>query len=674
MFPKIYYLTEPMTHPVRCFDSIILVLSLDGSISIKKEGQLYSDVQLHLINESELYEIHSDSALLFYIPSSYFKKENINIFNATFVIQQHDAIKANLALLFNYFKTHEHTSDHAKHLVTHLLKEITRHQLPPTDKTNDMLEGIVTYIREHLQERITLETLSKNFYVSSSYISILFKQQMNMNFYEYLTSLRVAKSMEDVSMHDKKVKTIAHLWHYPSATNYIIHFKKYIGMTPKKYKTLPANARSLSLPNITSDHDILNRIEIETTEKERDVTVFIDDTAINEAAFSYFNLVDIGSYENIDMIINEPIFLYKNFSNYKLSSYIYISEPIENAIKDQAQEALIKIRKLLKTKISIALKITDIKSYYFIIKAIEDLHFLESEHSSVPAISGGKVLLLLDLKQLAIKDIQRIKKQVYDIQISTALDITDDYIASHPIDEQVHSLHTDFYTIDFKKIRNHYRNAKIHIPFKAMQSSLYQFLDQNTQSNQMIFLNYNDFYTPEILSNMGLFLKESLEGQPYLAGATIDFTQPPSSTYDIAIFDSIENKTPFFFLGIMLLNFSKYPCCYGEHHIITRSLHSYNILLYNTEHYARNFYITLSDHAVSSQVLLSTETLNNKYGDVDSMIDKRITDKSHFPNSLKYKLSQYNSPHLNVDQHDFSEGPYVTHVPPMSVAMITIYQ
>lgn len=104
MFPKIYYLSEPMTYPIRCFDSMILVLSLEDEITIKKDGKLYSDDSLYLINESELYEIHSKSALLFYMPNELFRAQKIDIFDHHYTIQQHDILKTNLITLFNYYQ------------------------------------------------------------------------------------------------------------------------------------------------------------------------------------------------------------------------------------------------------------------------------------------------------------------------------------------------------------------------------------------------------------------------------------------------------------------------------------------------------------------------------------------------------------------------------------------
>lgn len=672
MFPKVYYLSQPMTRPIRCFDSMILVLSLEKEITIKKDGQVYNDDSVYLINESELYEIQTKDVLLFYMPSELFNAHKIDIFEHNFTIQHHDTLKSNLMTLFNYYQHQEHISEPAQKLLTQVLQDITRTKSHMNESSTSTLDGIVDYIRQNIEQRITLEMLSKKFYVSTSHISMLFKQRMNMNFHEYIASLRIAKSMKDISIHDKKIKIISNIWNYPSPTNYIIHFKKYLGVTPKKYKSLSVQAKNIPLDTLISDYDVLKKIEFDIPEKKKDISIIIDDAKIIERPFSYFNLIDIGSFKNMDMIINEPIFQYKNFSNYKLKSYIYLSEAIDYLMDAYEQDGITKLRKLLKTKVSIALKLTDISSYQFIVKVIDDLHFLESEH--LPSVkTHSSLLLLLDVNEMPISDIQKIKRNIYNTQITKAIDITDSFITSKPLDDTILALHPDFYTIDFQKIKQHQQATEQHVPFKEMQEALYQFLSQNDLAKKVIFLNYEALYTPSILNNKGLFLAESLKSRHYLAGATIDFIQPSSTQQSVAIFDKIENKTTFYFLGLMLLNFSKYACYYGNQHIITRRLHGYNVLVYNTEDYTQNFHITPPAKFQEARILISTEILNNEHGDVNSMIDQTVTDKSHFPESLKLKLSQYNSPHISVQQHDFEQGSYTVRIPSKSIALITIY-
>ncbi|UXR78165.1 MULTISPECIES: helix-turn-helix transcriptional regulator [unclassified Staphylococcus] len=673
MFPKVYHLTEPMIEPVRCFDGLVLVWPVDKHTTIKIEGRTLNNQPLYLINESDLYEIHSHSAVLFYLSSNLFNTYDTNIFKQDFIIQQYDIIKSDLSLLFKLHLTNQQQTEQAHNVIQHLVKELTRLKYVRKPSSDDMFQQIIHYIRTYIHERITLEKLSKHFHVSISYISTLCKQNLNINFYDYTSSLRIAKTLENVSIHDDKIKTIADQWLYPSATNYIIHFKKYLGMTPKKYKSLPVANKALHIPNLVSDPSQLALLTPALIEAEQKTTVFLSDRAIKETPFSFFNLVDIGPFANIDTIISEPNFFYKNFSTCKLASYIYINEPIENVITENTHETIVKLRKLFQVKIPIAMRLTDIKSYHFILQALEDLYYLESEYLPMPSIHDEKILLLLDLNNINIHDIHHIQRHVYGIHIEVALDMTDYYLSSQSIGEEIRAINPDFYIIDFQKIKNHYPSSPKSHHSKKIQYSLCRFLKENIDANKTIFLNYDTFYKPEIMRHTSLFLEEILKCRGYIAGASISFTQKKVSNPTVSLFDSIENKTTFYFLGMMLLNFSKYPCHYGKNFVITRTLHNYHILLYNTNTSVQNFHITLQDVSMPTTMLVSSEVLNHQHGTAESMIAPGIKDKRRFPSSLKFKLNQYNTPLFNVDEHDFEEGAYTVQLPPQSVAMITLY-
>ncbi|UXR72178.1 helix-turn-helix transcriptional regulator [Staphylococcus sp. IVB6238] len=672
MFPKIYYLAEPMTQPVRCFDSLILLLSLDDDITIVKDGQQFEHGTVHLINESELYEIKSKNVLIFYLPNDLFKARNIDIFNQYFSINQPDDLKVNLKSLFKYYQFEETSTEPAKQLLTQILYDITRVTAPFKQTSTDVLGGIIDYIHQNIHQHTTLEMLSKQFYISTSHLSLLFKKQMNMTFHEYTASLRIAKSMKDLSHDNKKIKVTADIWNYPSSTNYIIHFKKYLGVTPKKYKSLSAQAKGIPLNTLISDDDVLKQLKFEVEEQKEDILVQIDDTTITEHPFSYFNLIDIGPFENIDLIMNEPVFSYKNISNYRLKSYVYVNEPMETIIENHQDESMIKFKKLLNLQVPIALKLSEIESYQFISNIIKDLYFFKNEHP-LTMHHDNHILLLLDLNTIPLSAIKQIQHNIYDTQISIAVDITDYFIFDQPLDESISELQTDFYAIDFKKIKDFHQRTQQEVTFKTMQSTLYAFMIQNNIRHKAIFLNYYEFYAPNLLNNKALFLEESLKGREFLAGATINFTQSTNKKPSVAIFDNIENKRPFFFLGYMLLNFSKYPCYYGHRHIITQTVHGYNVLTFNIEDCPQNFKISIPESSKHKNILISTEVLNNEYGGVDRMIDQTVTDKSYFPYALKFKLSQYNSPYINVQQHDFNQAPYQVCVPPKSITLVTLY-
>lgn len=680
MFPKVYYLLESMSSPKRCYGGILLAFSLSGELQVKIEGKTISS-HICLINESELYQIETKDILLYYFPASIFLERSLEIFNEKYSIDNYISLSNRLILLFKYFKSQKITLAKSSHLVDEILQCITRSNEEYNNHSQDVLFNITNYVFRHLKEKITLDKISRTFYMSSSNISTLFRNYMDISFYEYITSLRVAKSIGELITTSNNIEKIARNWGYASATNYIIHFKKYMGTTPKKYKTFPYTSNFLNAKETTSEIEYLRDIILNKKNRYTDIEVSISDKKIVQSNFKYFNLIDIGGYYNLDLILKEEVFKYKNFGQYKVDSYIYISESIEDLSTGEYKERILRLRNILKTKVSVAIKIQNLKSLNLIKKIIQELHFLESEHLPSSNVQNGNILLLLNLKSIKLEEVKTIQSSLYGTRIFTSIDITDMYIRGDTlIDSEIIKLNPDFYTLNFEKLNKKLKPSNKDT-LKNFQKQLNDFLEEIRAYKNIIFLNYESLYPSEVLNNIGSFLETSLNVKKYLAGASIQFTLKSFDKNSISIFDETENKTPFFFLGIMLLHFSRYRCYYGNNYLITKNMHSYNILLYNSDNtktneindYTKIFYIDFDQKKPFGDIIISSEMLNSTHGSVDGIINSTVLERNNFPNSLKYKLSQYNTPLLRVDTHNFKEGSYVIKLPPRSISMITIY-
>ncbi len=70
---------------------------------------------------------------------------------------------------------------------------------------NDVIQKVLSYIDDHYQDRIALNDIAENAYMSASYISKLFKKSMGMNISEYLTDYRIARAKELMVSTDLKI-------------------------------------------------------------------------------------------------------------------------------------------------------------------------------------------------------------------------------------------------------------------------------------------------------------------------------------------------------------------------------------------------------------------------------------------------------------------------------------
>ncbi|MDC7234581.1 MAG: helix-turn-helix transcriptional regulator [Spirochaetales bacterium] len=81
-----------------------------------------------------------------------------------------------------------------------------------------------------------METVTKQFFISPSYLSKLFRQFTGKTFIEYLTNLRVSKACELLKTSDRKLFEIAELVGYSDSRYFSSLFKKHTGLTPSQYR------------------------------------------------------------------------------------------------------------------------------------------------------------------------------------------------------------------------------------------------------------------------------------------------------------------------------------------------------------------------------------------------------------------------------------------------------
>jgi two-component system response regulator YesN len=99
-----------------------------------------------------------------------------------------------------------------------------------------ILRKAIDYIHEHYNEQVTLNEVAENIYVSTYYISRMFKKELGKSFVDYLNDVRIEKAKE--LLKDVKYKTyeVAEMVGISDPHYFSKLFKKYSGMTPSEYK------------------------------------------------------------------------------------------------------------------------------------------------------------------------------------------------------------------------------------------------------------------------------------------------------------------------------------------------------------------------------------------------------------------------------------------------------
>ncbi|PAE17902.1 hypothetical protein CHH91_02185 [Virgibacillus sp. 7505] len=98
-------------------------------------------------------------------------------------------------------------------------------------------QDIVAYVQSYYMEDVSLERLSKLFFLSKEHISRKFKQETGMTLSRYVTDCRMKQAKQWLETTDKTMYDIARLLGYQDEVYFSKLFKKETGLTPTAYRT-----------------------------------------------------------------------------------------------------------------------------------------------------------------------------------------------------------------------------------------------------------------------------------------------------------------------------------------------------------------------------------------------------------------------------------------------------
>lgn len=101
---------------------------------------------------------------------------------------------------------------------------------------SDAVGKAVAFIDEHLAESFSLADVAGQIPVNPSYLSVLFKEQMNVTFSEYVTRTRMQKAKKLLLTSGLSVNEIAERVGYRTAKYFIRQFKEYAGTSPGQFR------------------------------------------------------------------------------------------------------------------------------------------------------------------------------------------------------------------------------------------------------------------------------------------------------------------------------------------------------------------------------------------------------------------------------------------------------
>ncbi len=119
--------------------------------------------------------------------------------------------------------------------------------LPKDEKYSDLVMKTIKVINDSLSDsELSLKNIAEQVYVNPSYLCRVFKKETNKNVTDYITGLRIGKSLDYLNNTNLKAYEIAEKIGINDSHYFSICFKKYIGKSIQEYKRLnlklPINA------------------------------------------------------------------------------------------------------------------------------------------------------------------------------------------------------------------------------------------------------------------------------------------------------------------------------------------------------------------------------------------------------------------------------------------------
>lgn len=106
----------------------------------------------------------------------------------------------------------------------------------PTQKYSYAVYKAINYVKQNYTKKITLDEVSKMTYLSKSYFSKMFSDEMGITFSNYITKVRIEKSKQILLDETIKLIDVGYMVGFIDQSYFIKCFKKFVGLSPGRYR------------------------------------------------------------------------------------------------------------------------------------------------------------------------------------------------------------------------------------------------------------------------------------------------------------------------------------------------------------------------------------------------------------------------------------------------------
>lgn len=232
-------------------------LSSYGNVFCESEVKVPEGSRSHIMDMDKLMEMIEDKSktqILQYVKSLFDELNSVNNLNvhALYLIQQEmiQAVYAHLikrgiqaTLLFHdelSIKMSDRAAESTVDMIrwVNFLLEKTFDYVNAVQKTSGIIEKIHEYVYEHYSEDITRNEIAKELFLTSEYLSKLYKKKTGKILKDFINEYRVGKAKELLSSGNMSISEVALAVGFDNLSYFSTLFKKIVGVTPKEYRNM----------------------------------------------------------------------------------------------------------------------------------------------------------------------------------------------------------------------------------------------------------------------------------------------------------------------------------------------------------------------------------------------------------------------------------------------------